>query len=174
VHLGAVAHYRGDLDRAAVLLDAGLERYAELGFPEGVAWAHDLRGLVDLRGGRLGTAANHLTRSLAVHRSVGDRWRTASVVESLAELARLRDAPARAAALLAHAAQLRAAIGAPVPACERPGVAATEAAVRAALGEQGYARAAAAGRTADLDALLDDDADLPRVRSADHAEVATV
>jgi tetratricopeptide (TPR) repeat protein len=160
VHLGAVALYRGDLDRAAALLDTGLERYAALGFSEGVAWAHDLRGRVDLRGRRLDRAGVHLDRSLALHRTLGDRWRTASVVEALAELARLRDAPRRAAALLAHAAHLRAAIGAPVPACERAEVAATEAAVRVALGDAAYDGSAAAGRTVDLDALLAD-GDLP-------------
>jgi predicted ATPase/DNA-binding SARP family transcriptional activator len=135
VHLGAVAHYRGDTDRAATLLDAGLERYAALGFPEGVAWAHNLRGLVDLRGGRTERAATHLTHSLTVHRRVGDRWRTASVLEALAEVAWLRGEPRRAAGLLAEAARIRADIGAPVPACERADLAATEAAVRAALGE---------------------------------------
>lgn len=154
VHLGAVAHYRGDSDRAAALLDAGLERYAALGFPEGVAWAHDLRGRVDLRGGRLDRAAVHLGRSLTLHRSVGDRWRTASLVEGMAELARLRDAPGRAAALLAHAAAIRDAIDAPVPACERAGVAASEAAVRAVLGDERYGWAAATGRSATLDELL--------------------
>jgi len=130
MHLGAVAHYRGDTDRAATLLDAALERYAALGFPEGVAWAHNLRGLVDLRGGRTERAARHLTHSLALHRKVGDRWRTASVLEALAEVARLRGEPRRATDLLADAARIRADIGAPVPACERPDVAATEAALR--------------------------------------------
>ncbi|HEU4424729.1 MAG TPA: BTAD domain-containing putative transcriptional regulator [Pilimelia sp.] len=135
VHLGAVAHYRGDTDRAATLLDAGLERYAALGFPEGVAWAQNLRGLVDLRGGRTERAATHLGHSLAVHRRVGDRWRTASVLEALAEVSRLRGEPRRAAGLLAEAARIRADIRAPVPACERADLAATEAALRAALGE---------------------------------------
>ena len=115
-----------------------------------MAWAHDLRGRVDLRGGRLDRAGYHLDRSLAAHRSVGDRWRTASVLEALAELTRLRAAPRRAAALLAHAAQLRAAIGAPVPACERAVLAATEAGVRAALGDEAYDRAVAAGRATPL------------------------
>jgi predicted ATPase len=133
VHLGAVAHYRGDTDRATALLDAGLERYAALGFPEGVAWAHNLRGLVDLRGGRLDQASAHLTRSLVVHRAVGDRWRTASVLEALAEVALLQGAPKRAAGLLSQAASIREEIGAPVPECERADVVALEAALAAVL-----------------------------------------
>jgi predicted ATPase len=134
MNLGAVALYRGDTDRATSLLDAALERYAALGFPEGVGWAHNLYGLVELRTGRADRAEEHLALSLATHRKVGDRWRTASVLEALAEVHR-RDDPARAAELLADASRIREEIGAPVPACERPDTEATAAALRAALGD---------------------------------------
>jgi hypothetical protein len=92
------------------------------------------------------------------------------VLEALAEL-RLPDAPGRAAALLAHAAAIRTAIGAPVPACERPGVAAAEATVRALLGG-GYAAAARAGREAELDTLLtaDELPDAARIQVGDLVE----
>ncbi|GAA4148481.1 BTAD domain-containing putative transcriptional regulator [Phytohabitans flavus] len=134
MNLGAVALYRGDTDRATSLLDAALERYAALGFPEGVGWAHNLRGLVELRTGRADRAEEHLALSLATHRKVGDRWRTASVLEALAEVHR-RDDPTRAAQLLADAGRIRDEIGAPIPACERPDTEATAAALRAALGD---------------------------------------
>ena len=134
MNLGAVALYRGDTDRATSLLDAALERYAALGFPEGVGWAHNLRGLVELRGGRADRAEEHLALSLATHRKVGDRWRTASVLEALAEVHR-RDDPTRAAEFLADASRIREEIGAPVPACERPDTEATAAALRATLGD---------------------------------------
>jgi predicted ATPase/DNA-binding SARP family transcriptional activator len=168
VHLGAVSHYRGDTDRAAALLDAGLRQYAVLDFPEGVAWAHNLRGLVDLRAGRTGRAGAHLRRSLTLHRAVGDRWRTASVLEALAELARVEGTPARAAGLVGAAAALREAIGAPVPACERADLDATRRALRAELGDDRYARAAARGREGPLDPLLGAlvDADAPTEQSA--------
>jgi predicted ATPase len=152
MNLGAVALYRGDIDRAGSLLDAALERYATLGFPEGVGWAHNLRGLVELRTGRIDRAEAHLALSLATHREVGDRWRTASVLEALAEVHRSGD-PRRAARLLGAAARIRAEIGAPVPACERADLAVTTAGVRAALGplfEALYAEA----RTLDLDEAL--------------------
>ncbi|GAA4446939.1 AfsR/SARP family transcriptional regulator [Phytohabitans houttuyneae] len=135
MNLGAVALYRGDTDRATSLLDAALERYAALGFPEGVGWAHNLRGLVELRTGRADRAEEHLALSLATHRKVGDRWRTASVLEALAEVHR-RDDPTRAAELLADAGRIREEIGAPVPACERPDTEATAAALRAALADR--------------------------------------
>jgi predicted ATPase len=153
VHLAAVAHYRGDQERAGELVEAGLRRYAELGFPEGVAWAHNLRGLVELARGRAGAAEEYLRESLAVHRRVGDRWRTASVLCALAEVARRSGAVHRAARLLGAAAAIRQAIGVPVPGCERAEVEATTEAVRAELGDPRYQAESRAGRTASLDAL---------------------
>jgi tetratricopeptide (TPR) repeat protein len=154
MNLGAVALYRGDTDRAASLLDVALRRYSVLGFPEGVGWAHNLRGLVELRGRRTDRAAAHLLTSLAAHRQVGDRWRTASVLEALAEVARLDGAPGRGARLLGAAARIREEIGAPVPACERPDTEATVRAIRSQLGDTGFAAAHDYGRDAPLDTLL--------------------
>jgi predicted ATPase len=153
MNLGAVALYRGEIDRASALLDVALRRHSAIGFPEGVGWAHNLRGLVELRGGRPRRAAAHLRASLAAHRQVGDRWRTASVLEALAEVARLDDDPIRGAVLLGAAERIRAEIGAPVPACERPGVAATRRGLRAALGD-GYPEAHRRGRELGIDTLL--------------------
>ncbi|WP_329102361.1 hypothetical protein OG792_23685 [Micromonospora sp. NBC_01699] len=154
MNLGAVALYRGDTDRAASLLDVALRRYSVLGFPEGVGWAHNLRGLVELRGRRTDRAAAHLLTSLAAHRQVGDRWRTASVLEALAEVARLDGAPGRGARLLGAAARIREEIGAPVPACERPDTEATARAIRSQLGDAGFTAAHEYGRDAPLDTLL--------------------
>jgi len=154
MNLGAVAIYRGDPDRAASLLDTALDRFAALAFPEGVGWAHNLRGLVELRAGRTDRAAAHLTQSLTTHRQVGDRWRTASVLEALAEVARLDGAPERGATLLGAAAWIRTDLGTPVPTCELRDVADTAAALRATLGEEAYAAAHRAGRSANLDTLV--------------------
>ncbi|MBF9128684.1 hypothetical protein I0C86_06725 [Plantactinospora sp. S1510] len=133
MNLGAVALYQGDIDRASALLDVALRRNSAVGFPEGVGWAHNLRGLIELRGGRTRQAAGHLRISLAEHRRVGDLWRTASVLEALAEVARLEGEPIRGARLLGAADRIRAEIGAPVPACERRDAEATERALRTQL-----------------------------------------
>jgi predicted ATPase/DNA-binding SARP family transcriptional activator len=154
MNLGAVAFYAGDPDRAASLLDTALERFAAQGFPEGVGWAHNLRGLVELRAGRTDRAAAHFALSLAVHRQVGDRWRTASVLEALAEVARLDGDPVRGASLLGAAAWIRAEIGTPVPACEGRDLAATAAGLRAGLGDEAYDTAHRRGQVANLDAVL--------------------
>jgi predicted ATPase/DNA-binding SARP family transcriptional activator len=154
MNLGAVAVYRGDPDRAASLLDTALDRFAAVGFPEGVGWAHNLRGLVELRAGRTDRAAAHFALSLAVHRQVGDRWRTASVLEAMAEVARVDGDPEHGATLLGAAAWIRTEIGTPVPACERGDLAATAAGLRAALGNAAYGAAHRRGQVAELDAVL--------------------
>ncbi|MEO3819858.1 hypothetical protein [Plantactinospora sp. B24E8] len=153
LNLGAVALYQGDVDRASALLDVALHRNSAMGFPEGVGWAHNLRGLVELRAGRTGRAAVHLRAGLAAHRQVGDRWRTASVLEALAEVARLEGDPDRAAMLLGAAERIRDEIGAPVPACERADVEATRQALRAALGDR-YPDTCRWGRELGADALV--------------------
>ncbi|WP_271190443.1 tetratricopeptide repeat protein [Dactylosporangium matsuzakiense] len=153
-HLGAVAHYRGDGRTARRLLDDALAGFTELGFPEGVAWAQDLLARVELADDRLPAAAERLRASLTIHRRVGDRWRTASVLEALAECRRRADDAAHATALLAAADALRHEISAPTPACEQPARAATEAALRAALPPADYARAYRFGARTALDDLL--------------------
>jgi predicted ATPase len=153
MNLGAVALYRGETDRASALLDVALRRHSAIGFPEGVGWAHHLRGLVELRAGRPLRAAAHLRAGLAAHRRVGDRWRTASVLEALAEVARLDGDPVRGALLLGAAERIRAEIGAPVPACERPDVARTRRGLRALLGDR-YPQICRRGHGLGTDALL--------------------
>lgn len=153
--LGGVAHYRGDQVAARANLAAALDRFAALDFPEGIAWARNLLGLVELREGRIEEADRHLRASLAIHRRVGDRWRTASVLEALAEVRRLRGDPARAAALLGMAEGVRSAIGTPVPAIEQADLAMTVAEVRAGLGTDGFDRAIARGRALPPEEVLD-------------------
>ncbi|GAA2360909.1 ATP-binding protein [Dactylosporangium salmoneum] len=153
-HLGAVAHYRGDQPAARRHLLDALDRFTELAFPEGVAWAQDLLGRTDLADDRLPSAAERLRASLALHRSVGDRWRTASVLEALAECRRLGGDPAHAAALLGAADLVRREIAAPTPACELPSRRSTDAALRAALPAPDYDRAYRFGARTALDDLL--------------------
>ncbi|HTJ36430.1 MAG TPA: tetratricopeptide repeat protein [Dactylosporangium sp.] len=154
-HLGAVAHYRGDQASARRFLVDALDRFTELEFPEGVAWAQDLLGRVDLADDRLPSALERLRASLTLHRRVGDRWRTASVLEALAEGRRRSGEPAHAAALLGAADVVRREIAAPTPACEQPSRLATDAAVRASLPPTGFERAYRFGARTPIDVLLD-------------------
>ena len=153
-HLGAVAHYRGDQATARRYLADALDRFTELEFPEGVAWAQDLLGRVDLASDSLAAASSRLRASLAIHRRVGDRWRTASVLEALAECRRRAGDPALAAALLGAADVVRREIAAPTPACERPSRLVTDAGVRAELQASGFERAYRFGARTPVDTLL--------------------
>ncbi|MET7399145.1 hypothetical protein ABZS66_37255 [Dactylosporangium sp. NPDC005572] len=153
-HLGAVAHFRGDQARARRHLVEALDRFTELSFPEGIGWAQDLLARVDLAEDRIPAALERLRAAVSIHRRVGDRWRTASVLEAFAEARRRGGDPTHAAALLGAADAIRAEIGAPTPACELPARRACEEALQAALPEPTYSRALRFGARTPLDDLL--------------------
>jgi predicted ATPase/DNA-binding SARP family transcriptional activator len=154
LNLGASAFYSGDTERARRLFDDALERYQLINFDEGVAWVRNMLGLVELRGGRDGSARAHLVASLGLHRQLGDRWRTASVLEALAEALRRAGSGRTAAVLLGAAGAIRSAIGAPVPAVERTDWERTYGALQAELGESELLAAITEGHDRELDGVL--------------------
>jgi predicted ATPase/DNA-binding SARP family transcriptional activator len=162
LNLGATAFYRGDTERARRLFDDALERYQLIGFDEGVGWVRNMLGLVELRAGRDESARAHLVSSLGVHRRLGDRWRTASVLEALAEALRRTGSGRTAAVLLGAAGAVRAAIGAPVPAVERTDWERTYGALQAELGEGDLLAAITEGHDRELDGILAGDPKIGR------------
>jgi predicted ATPase len=135
VHLGVVAAYRGQLDLAERLAGEGLAQCRELDTKEGIAWAWNLIGLIALRRGRYAEATIALRASLEVHHSIGDRWRTASVLDTLAEAVLASGAPARAAEFSGLATAIRETLGVPVPTQERPAREHTLTALRRSLSD---------------------------------------
>ncbi|HEY0157808.1 MAG TPA: protein kinase [Thermoanaerobaculia bacterium] len=113
LNLAAAALYSGKLDRAEQRLEECLSWSRAGGFKEGVAWSLNLLGCVlraredDLR------AETMLVDSLRLHWELGDRWRSASVLEALGGIR-------RDPRLLGAAAGLRARLGTPVPPAEQP------------------------------------------------------
>jgi predicted ATPase len=154
MNLGATTFYSGDTERARRLLDDALERHRTINFDEGVAWVRNLLGLIELRGGRDASARTHLMASLCLHRRLGDRWRTASVLEALAETVRRDGRAHEAGVLLGAAGAIRSAIGAPVPAVERTDWERTYGALQAELGETDLLAAITEGHDRDLDSVL--------------------
>ncbi len=120
IHLAAVALYQGFLEQARELADDALVTFTKLDVKEGSAWALNLLGLVELRRERPADAILTLRASLELHVALGDRWRQASVLEALAAAQAACGDLERAAESLDSATELRRAIGAPVPAIERP------------------------------------------------------
>ncbi|HYC89051.1 MAG TPA: protein kinase [Thermoanaerobaculia bacterium] len=115
LNLAAASLYAGDLDLAERRLEECLSWSRAGGFKEGVAWSLNLLGYV-LRGrGEHDRARNILQDSLQLHWELGDRWRSASVLEALGGLK-------RDPRLLGAAAALRTRLGTPVPPVERPQV----------------------------------------------------
>jgi predicted ATPase len=123
---GAILHHKRD-PAARDWLGRAFAQAIAARFYEGIAWSLDLIGKVSLERGELLQARAQLATSLRVHRRLGDRWRCASVLEALAAVAVASGRPARGAVYLGAADSIRNQIGAPVPACERPMLASTEA-----------------------------------------------
>jgi non-specific serine/threonine protein kinase len=153
---GAILHHKGDATSRDVLGRAFAESVAAR-FHEGIAWSLDQIGRVSFERGELLQARAQLAASLRVHRRLGDRWRCASVLEALAAVSVASDRPARGAVYLGAADTIREQIDAPVPACERPMLASTE-----ARGVDMIGQAFDAGRERGHRTSLDQTVDLSR------------
>jgi non-specific serine/threonine protein kinase len=112
LNLAAALFYSGRLDAAGERLDECMAWSRAAGFKEGIAWSLDLLALV-LRARGEANTASVLKESLRMHWELGDRWRSASVLEALGGVR-------RDPRLLGAAATLRRELAAPVPPVERP------------------------------------------------------
>jgi hypothetical protein len=111
MNLGVALRLTGALAESGRHLRASLDISRELGYQQVIAWAlHELA--VSDAGDDLAGAAVMLRESLHIHLRLGDRWRLASVVESIAELLAVPDDAAAAAALLGGSHALRRSMGA--------------------------------------------------------------
>jgi predicted ATPase/DNA-binding CsgD family transcriptional regulator len=150
VNLGATCYHRGDSDGAARYLAQAQSIASAIGYREGVAWSlHFLGAIAAGRGDP--AAAAQLSEALQTHASLGDRWRIASVLETVAASCLVTAAPDRAAELLGAAAAVRQLAGAPVPPVERAAVDAARAQATAALGPESFSRAWDGGRAAPME-----------------------
>jgi predicted ATPase/DNA-binding SARP family transcriptional activator len=150
--LGVIARYQREPEKAGALLAESRSLAEGIGFREGIAWALEQLGLLALGRGDP-AAADLLRRSLAVHRELNDRWRTASVLEDLAELALARGSGELAARLLAAAQALREVIGTVIAPCDSARHDLTLSGARAALGEDAFDAAWQGGLQATMDDL---------------------
>ncbi|WP_051797963.1 tetratricopeptide repeat protein [Catenuloplanes japonicus] len=148
VDLGAAMLRGGDPARARPLLREALEVSRRLESEEGIAWATEQLGLAAIALGERDQALVLLRTGLVGHHEVGDRWRTAGVLDALAGL--LTDART-AAVLLSAAAAARTAIGTPLPPCDRLEHERCLRAVTDRLSAAELASASAEGRSLPLD-----------------------
>ena len=162
INLGTVARYQGEVERASMLLTESRALSEGIGFREGIAWSAEQLGLLAAVDGDP-AAISLLRRSLELHSELRDRWRMSSVLEDLAAITLALGKARQAARLLGAAEAIREAIGTVIAPCERPQHLQTVAAVRAALGEDGFAAARQQGLVATMDELAPD---LPSVEDA--------
>ncbi|MFG6200296.1 BTAD domain-containing putative transcriptional regulator [Nonomuraea sp. JJY05] len=141
IGLALGARRQGQLDRAESYLRRWLEWNRQFDAEYGSALIlAELGFLAELRGNAETALALHL-EGLAAARGTGDPRAIALALEGLAGARALAGHPVRAAHLLGAASAARASAGAPLPAAERGDVNRITAALRAALGEAGFAAA---------------------------------
>jgi predicted ATPase/DNA-binding CsgD family transcriptional regulator len=140
----------GDVARGEAMIAEGLALHRELGNKQGIGNKLSDLGLLRHDDGDLAAAAQHYAESVALLWEGGDTWYLATPVAGLAALAAEAGRAADAARLIGAASVLRERSGAPLWPKERDRFEATVASVSAALGEDGFAREEAAGRTLPL------------------------
>jgi tetratricopeptide (TPR) repeat protein len=146
------AEARGGAARA--LLEESLAIFREAGNRQGIGVVLCFLGNISADQGEEDTAGRYCRESLAAFRQVGDRYGMAFALEGLAR-AGARGEAQRAAQLYAAAAALREALGAPVPPADRADYERRVAAVRACLGEAGFAAAWEEGRARSIEQTID-------------------
>ena len=159
--LGQIAYrQRAVVDRADAYFTEALQQFRELDntFGAGLALANRSRVARD-RGDYVQAAALY-AEALTLHWDDGDRGRTARCLNGLGVIAALAQQGERAARLCGAAEALREAIGAPIPRYRGHHERAIGLA-RAALGEQAFAAAWAAGRALPLANAVAEALDLP-------------
>ncbi len=153
-NLGDVARDRGDPTRAAPLYEESLALFREQGDQSGIALV--LKNLGDVA--RL---SDDTVRATALYKETMTRYRAtrntlgiAECIESLAMIALMQDRWERGARLLGAADTLRGTIGAPLPPIDRDAYKRAAAPAHAALGEEAFAAAWAAGTALTLELTM--------------------
>jgi non-specific serine/threonine protein kinase len=153
--LGDVARNQGDYQGARPLYEESLEIYRQLGDHADTAWP--LEGLAAVARSQRDykEARAFYIESLEIYRRSGEQQGIASGLEGLADVAAADDQPERAARLFGAAEALRGVLGAPLPPGDRARYDCCVAVTRAALGEEAFAAAWAAGRALSLNQAVD-------------------
>jgi len=153
---GLVVCAQGEVERAQNLCEEGLALARDLGVARVTAQALHAAGSVARAEGDDESAAALYDEGLALCRRLGNKAGAVTCLEGLASLAAAWDEPGRAARLLAAAGAARDAVGAPRPPVDRPDHDRAVADARAALGDDGFAAAWAAGQALSLERAIDE------------------
>ena len=166
-NLGEVARHRGDHARSVALHEESLALFRSLGDAWGTSLVLGNLGLGRHNLGDHARGAALLAESLSMKRALGDRVGTAESLDGMGMVALARGDAGEAARLLGAADALREAVAAPIPPVDRAPLDRALATTRAALGEEAFAAAWAAGRAEPLDRVVAD-----AIRAADPTAIA--
>lgn len=154
LNLGVAASQLGDVERGAALLQESLDIATQSGYREGIAWAlHELALVIADDDAEV--AADMLAESLQIHLRLGDRWRVASVVETVASLVVSPVDPYLAATMLGATQALRKVMRTPVPPAERPGYDRCARQLRESLGAARFRSAWLLGESMPVEEITD-------------------
>jgi predicted ATPase len=154
--LARVSWHEKDAETARALLDEALAIGHKLGGKRIIAGSLEGLGQMALVQGDMGKAHALFKESLRLSWEVGERLSVVTSLEGLAGLAAAERQPERVAHLFGAAEALRQAIGALRPPLDRAAYDQLTAAVRAALGEDAFAAAWAAGQAMSLEEALNE------------------
>jgi non-specific serine/threonine protein kinase len=152
--MARAARCQGDLTAAREFGEESLECSRAMGNREGVGQALSELCLTALRQGDLTAAYRFLTQHLAENQQVGSRWGIAIGLEGAAYLAVEQGQPDRAARLLGAAEGIRERFQRPLEQFQRGDYEQAVTAARAALGQETFAAAWAAGRALSLEQAI--------------------
>ena len=154
-NLGSVAFCQGDYAQARSLYEESLTLQRQLMNPQGIVIALSNLGSVASAQSEFSLAHALLAQSLTLKRQMGDPFGITSGLEAIAEAAQGRNQSRRATQVLGAADALREAIGAPLSVLERGERDKLLNSARAALDDNGFAQAWAAGQAMTMDAAID-------------------
>jgi predicted ATPase/DNA-binding SARP family transcriptional activator len=148
---GDIAYYQGDTTAGQALLEESLALYRELDDKRGIAWCLQKLGNIARSQQEQQRAVTRYRESLTVFGETENPGGIAAVLEGLARAASAWGQPKRAASLFGAAETLRDALGSPLQPAERVDHDRCVTAARAALSEEEFAAAWAAGQAMTLE-----------------------
>ena len=143
IHLGVLARYTGNLERATQLLEESLGLRRAMGNIVGVALSLQALGVVASDGGHYERAAELLRESIRLLKGGAGKL---TLVRHLDQAVRL----------LACATAAREAMGTPLPRCDRLGQEQAQTIACAGLGEEALAATWAAGRVVPVEQAVEE------------------
>jgi non-specific serine/threonine protein kinase len=154
LNMSAVMYYRKKHDEAVSLCNESLALSEGIGYKEGIAWSLNIWGNIERRRKQFEPSKTMLRESLELHYELQDRWRVASVLESLAAIAFEQEKPERSVRLLGAAEALRAAVGTPLPPVEHEDRDRYLKMARSALGEEKFTTLRREGQTMPVEQII--------------------